>query len=113
MRCAAIAGIALAVSTSAWVGAAPAAGNNRQLAQALHERAMRAAIGRPGVTICRQLQVGIAERDWVRGEVVEVQGHLIAVRIDEPGRFPHILKGVSYHQGAMVWSAPALWTPCL
>ena len=87
--------------------------DDQRLASALHERAMRAALGHPGVTVCRQLLVGIAERDWVRGEVVEVQGHLIGIRIDDPGRFPHILKGVSYHPGAVVWSTPSLWTPCL
>jgi hypothetical protein len=93
-------------------GLAPAQ-DERQLAAALHERAMSAALGHPGVTVCRQLLVGIAERDWVRGEVVEVQGHLIGIRVDEPGRFPHILKGVSYHHGAVVWSTTSLWTPCL
>ena len=43
----------------------------------------------------------------VRGEVVEVQGHLIAVRIEDSGRFPHILKGVAYFHGAVVWTTPA------
>jgi hypothetical protein len=74
---------------------------------------MRAAMSRPGAIVCRQLLVGIAERDWVRGEVVELQGHLVQIRIDDGGRYPHILKGVSYSQGAVVWSTPGLWTPCL
>jgi len=103
---------ALALSGASWAAEA-GSGAERELALALHESAMRAALGYPGVTVCRQLLVGIAERDWVRGEVVEVQGHLIAIRIDNSGRFPHILKGVSYHHGAVVWSMPSLWTPCL
>src|SRR3954467_14480661 len=112
MRIVAAVCAALALAVSAWSaesGSAP----ERELARALHESATRAALGRPGVAVCRQLLVGLAERDWVRGQVVEVQGHLLAVRVDDPGRFPHILKGVSYHQGAVVWSTPSLWTPCL
>ena len=101
---------ALSISILAWAGE-PA--TDAQLSRALHESAARAAIGHPGVTICRQLQVGIAERDWVRGEVVEVQGHLIAVRIEDAGRFPHILRGISYSQGVVVWTTPAAWTPCV
>jgi hypothetical protein len=104
--------VALSFSALSWA-AGPAGQDVRRLASALHESAMRAALGHPGVTVCRQLLVGIAERDWVRGEVVEVQGHLIGIRVDDPGRFPHILKGVSYHHGALVWSTPSLWTPCL
>ena len=103
---------ALALSAASWA-TEPGSGAERELALALHDSAMRAALGHPGVTVCRQLLVGIAERDWVRGEVVEVQGHLIGIRVDDPGRFPHILKGVSYHHGAIVWGTPSLWTPCL
>ena len=103
---------ALLISVPTWA-AEPAAPSDGQLAQALHESAAWAAVGRPGVTVCRQLLVGIAERDWVRGEVAEVQGHLIAVRIEDSGRFPHILKGVAYFHGAVVWTTPAAWTPCL
>ena len=40
----------------------PAAENERELALALHESAMRAALAKPGATVCRQFQVGIAER---------------------------------------------------
>ena len=107
-----IACTALAWSAFAWPGE-PAMQDERQLARALHETAVRAALGHPGVTVCRQLLVGIAERDWVRGEVMEVQGHLVAIRIDDAGRFPHILKGVPYAHGSIVWSTPSLWTRCL
>src|SRR5439155_17093103 len=91
----------------------PAAENERELALALHESAMRAALAKPGATVCRQFQVGIAERDWIRGEVVEVQGHLVAVRIAHPGRFPHILNGISVVPGTVLWAVPAAWTPCV
>ena len=107
----AVACIALALSTFGW--AADPQGTDRQLARSLNESALRAALAHPGVTVCRQLLVGIAERDWVRGEVVDVQGHLIAVRIENSGRFPHILKGVPYTDGATVWSPLSVWTPCL
>ena len=84
----------------------------RQLAQTIAESTMRAAAQR-GVTVCRQLQVGIAERDWIRGEVIEARRDAIAVRIEEPGRFPHILKEVPIVPGAVLWNEPALWTPCV
>jgi len=103
----------LAASFAVLLVSAVASANDGQLARALHESAARAAVGHPGVMVCRQLLVGIVNRDWVRGEVIEVQGHLIAVRIEDPGRFPHILKGVPYFHGAVVWTAPAEWTPCL
>ena len=111
MKRIAVACTALAMSALVW--AADPAVTERQLARSLNESALRAAVAHPGVTVCRQLLVGIAERDWIRGEVVEVEGHLIAVRIEDSGRFPHILKGVSYAEGVVVWSTPWLWTPCL
>ena len=91
----------------------PTAQDERELAYALYASTMRAAVAHRGVTVCRQLLVGIAERDWIRGEVVDVQGQVIAVRIEDSGRFPHILKGISIVPGAVLWNAPGAWTPCV
>ena len=104
----------MALMLSALVHAAePKAKDERELAVALHESTMRAAVAHHGVTVCRQLLVGIAERTWIRGEVVEVQGETIAVRIEDAGRFPYVLKGMPLVPGAVLWSAPAAWTPCV
>jgi hypothetical protein len=104
--------IALTLSAFAQAGE-PGAQEERDLAYALYASAMRAAVAHRGVTVCRQLLVGIAERDWIRGEVIDVQGEAIAVRIEETGRFPHILKGIPIVPGAVLWNAPTAWTPCI
>lgn len=83
------------------------------LARTVHESTFRAAVARPGVTVCRQLMVGIAERDWVRGRVAEVRDAAVGVRINNPGRFPHILQKTPVVPGAVLWAAPDVWTPCV
>ena len=109
-----LAAVCIALTLSAFAQAAnPKAEDERQLALALHESTMRAAVAHRGVTVCRQLLVGIAERDWIRGEVIDVQGEAIAVRIEDSGRFPHILKGIPIVPGAVLWNAPTAWTPCV
>ena len=104
--------MALTLSAFAQAGE-PKASDERELSLALYESTMRAAIAHRGVTVCRQLLVGIAERDWIRGEVIDVQGETIAVRIEDSGRFPHILKGIPIVPGAVLWNAPTAWTPCV
>lgn len=72
----------------------------------------RAAVGRPGTTVCRELKVGTVERDWLRGTVLEVRGEALVVRIDQPGRFTHVVDGVSVAKDAVVLSDPMAWEPC-
>ena len=72
-----------------------------------------AAVAKPGVKVCRALLVGIAVRDWIRGEVTAVDAERIAVRIDEPGQQPHVIDGRPLVKGMTVWSEAEEWTPCL
>ncbi|MFH1045030.1 MAG: hypothetical protein V1796_08335 [Pseudomonadota bacterium] len=72
-----------------------------------------AAVGKPGVKVCRALLVGIAVRDWIRGEVTAVDAERIAVRIDDPGRQPHVIGDRPLAKGMTIWSAAMEWTPCL
>ncbi len=72
-----------------------------------------AAVAKPGVKVCRALQVGIAVRDWIRGEVTAVEADRIAVRIDDPGRQPHAVDNLPLVKGMILWSEAAEWTPCL
>lgn len=72
-----------------------------------------AAVGRPGVKVCRALLVGIAVRDWIRGEVTAVDADRIEVRIDDPGRQPHMVGGRPLVKGMTIWSEAVEWTPCL
>ncbi len=83
-----------------------------QLARSVNDSATRAAVAKIGAKVCRQMQVGIAERDWVRGVVTEVSGDTIGVRIEDPGRFPQSLSGTTLARGAFVQDSSATWTPC-
>lgn len=84
-----------------------------QFARALNETATQAAVAKPGTKVCRTMQVGIAERDWIRGVVAEAGNGRIEVRIDDAGRFPHVLDGVPVTRGALVHGSPIAWIPCL
>jgi len=72
-----------------------------------------AAVGKPGAKVCRVLRVGIAVRDWIRGEVTAVDRDRIVVRIDDPGRQPHVLDGQPLVKGMTIRSAATEWTPCV
>jgi hypothetical protein len=71
------------------------------------------AVAKPGVKVCRTLPVGIAVRDWIRGEVTAVEAERIEVRIADPGQQPHVIDGRPLVKGMRVWSAAEQWTPCL
>ena len=72
-----------------------------------------AAVAKPGVKVCRALLVGIAVRDWIRAEVIAVDADRIAVRIDDPGRQPHVIDNQPLVKGMTLWSEVANWIPCL
>jgi hypothetical protein len=75
------------------------------------EEAM-AASGKPGTRVCREVEVGIGGRDWVRGIVQQAEGDKIAVRIDDPGKMPYLIGGVEARPGATVRESPSAWVPC-
>ncbi len=71
------------------------------------------AVAKPGVKVCRALPVGIAVRDWIRGEVKTVDAERIEVRIADPGRQPHMVDGRPLAKGMTIWAEATQWTPCL
>ena len=71
------------------------------------------AVAKPGVKVCRDLPVGIAVHDWIRGEVTQVKAERIAVRIDDPGQQPHVIDGRPLVKGLTVWSDAVAWKPCM
>ena len=70
------------------------------------------AVGKPGVRVCRDLMVGTVTRDRVRGVVTAVEAGRIAVRIDDPGRFPHTIGNVTLAKGAVIRDEFMPWAPC-
>ena len=83
-----------------------------KLARSVNETATTAAIAKVGAKVCRETEIGIAERDWLRGVVTEVTGDSIMVRIEDPGRFPQSLNGTAVARGAVVHDSATAWTPC-
>ena len=83
-----------------------------QFARSVNDTATTAAVARVGAKVCRQTEIGIAERDWLRGAVTEVAGDTIAVRIEDPGRFRQTLNGTFVARGVVVRDSTLAWTPC-
>lgn len=81
-------------------------------ARAVAELEQQAALTRPGTRVCRRVPVGISERDWLHGTVVEVSADRIAVHIDGAGRFPNQLEGVPVAAGTIAWTPAIGWIPC-
>ena len=72
----------------------------------------RSAVAKEGVKVCRELPIGIAERDWIRGTVVAKKDERVGIRIDDAGRYPHVVSNVEIRKGETIWDAPTEWTPC-
>ena len=108
--CGGVVAVSIAACSTSDPARAPAF--DPKFARAVTETATQAAVAKPGAMVCRQMQVGIAERDWIRGVVMEIAGDRIGVRIDDPGRFPHSLNGTAVVRGVLVRDAASAWMPC-
>ena len=87
---------------------------DRKVAGAVSTTAAEAAVSKPGTKVCRMVQLGIAERDWIRGVVQQTEeANTIRVRIEDPGKFPHSLNGTPVARGAVVLDKAIAWTPCI
>jgi hypothetical protein len=82
------------------------------LAHAKFEQEARAAVAKEGQKVCREMPIGIAESDWIRGVVVGVSPQGVGVRIDDPGRQPHVVGNTETRAGEVVWDVPSAWIPC-
>lgn len=70
------------------------------------------AVAKEGQKVCREMQIGIAHSEWIRGVVVGVSGEQVGVRVDEPGKHRHVVAGVELQPGDVVWDVPTAWIPC-
>jgi hypothetical protein len=71
-----------------------------------------AAVGRPGVKVCREMTIGIGTRDRVRGTVMAADAGSISVRIEDAGQFQHTIANVQISKGSIVRDALQNWRPC-
>jgi hypothetical protein len=83
------------------------------LARRKFEEEAKRAVAAEGQKVCREMRVGIALGEWIRGTVVGVSGEQVGVRVDEPGTYRHTIAGVELQKGDVVWDSPTEWTPCL
>ena len=72
----------------------------------------KSAVARPGIRVCREMKVGIATREWIRGVVAHYDGDGLAVRIDDPGLMGHVIRGNAVSKGALITDDFPNWTPC-
>lgn len=77
-----------------------------------HAAEARTALAQSGQKACKELEVGIGDRDWIRGTVVDHPGNQVAVRIDDAGRMLHMLGGVEIKPGVVVVESAIAWAPC-
>jgi hypothetical protein len=87
-------------------------GTPMMAARAKYEEEARAAVAKVGQKVCRELPVGIGERDWVSGVVVAVTEDKVGVRLEDAGRQPHIVAGIELRKNEVTWDEPQAWTPC-
>ena len=83
------------------------------MARARAEAERAAAVNKPGVRVCREMVVGVATRDWVRGTVTATEAGRIAIRIDNPGQFQHVIANQTVRKGGVIRDVPQAWIPCL
>jgi hypothetical protein len=59
------------------------------------------------------MTVGIATPDWVRGTVVALDAGRLTVRIDDAGKFEHVIGSKVIAKGDVISDAPGFWVPCV
>jgi len=82
------------------------------LARARFQQEAKAAVARIGQKVCREVPLGIGERDWVGGVVVAFTEDKVGVRLEDAGRHPHVVGGVALRRDEVTWDAFEAWTPC-
>lgn len=81
-------------------------------AQRKHAEQAKNALAQAGQKVCREMRIGIALSEWIRGVVVGVSGDQVGVRVDQPGGNRHVVADVELQAGDIVWDTPTAWVPC-
>jgi hypothetical protein len=72
----------------------------------------KAAVARPGINVCREMKIGIATRERIKGMVMTVDEDGINVRIDDAGHMGHVIRGADIRKGTLVKDDFPNWMPC-
>jgi hypothetical protein len=70
------------------------------------------AVAREGARVCRQMELGVASREIIRGTVTAVDGERISVRIDDPGVLDHTVGERLLRKGSVITDEARRWVPC-
>ena len=104
--------LAAALAIAGCTSTGPKQAFDPQLAKTVNTTASEAAVAKSGTKVCRWIQLGIAEKDLLRGVVQHSEGRNVRVRIEDPGRFPNSLNGHQISRGEVVSDTATAWTPC-
>ncbi len=72
----------------------------------------QSAVGRPGISVCREMKVGIATRERIKGTVMAVEDDGVSVRIDDAGQMGHVIRGIPLNKGTLISDDFPNWIPC-
>ncbi len=84
----------------------------RMRARALAYAEAVAAVGRPGIAVCREMKAGIATLERIKGTVMTVDAEGVSVRIDDPGLMGHVIRGTLIKKDTLVTDDFPHWIPC-
>ena len=84
----------------------------RMLARARAYGERVAATAKPGASVCRKMMVGTVTEDWVSGTVIASGSGMLSIRIDDAGRFSHVVEGQALKRGVTVEGGIGVWLPC-
>ena len=97
----------------AWEKDTPTGPPTRGMIARARAQAERAAVvGIAGAKVCRQMKVGVAIEDVIRATVVAREGDTLRVRIDDAGRFEHVLGEREVRKGEVLVDSLRSWVPC-
>jgi hypothetical protein len=96
-----------------WAHDAIAGAPTRGMIARARAHAERVAVaGVAGARVCRALRVGVAIEDVIRATVISREGDSIRLRIDDAGKFEHVMQGRAVRKGEVFSEPLRAWFPC-
>ena len=99
--------------SGAWANDTPTGPPTKRMiarARALAERA--AVVGVTGARVCRDVRVGVATIDTIRGTVLARERDVIRLRVDDAGGYEHTFDHGVLKKGDVLTEPMRLWIPC-